>query len=51
MHSYGMEARSYCLDKHPGSLHERFNNQFFLESTGLLLENNKCKFIDECFVQ
>ena len=49
MHAYGMEERSYCIDKHPGSLHERFNKQFVLESTRLFLENNNCKFIDGMF--
>ena len=32
LHAYGLEDLSYWIDKHPGSLHERFNKQFVSES-------------------
>ena len=50
-HGYGLEALSYWIDKHPGSLQERFNKQFFLESATLILKNNNRKFNDKFFVQ
>ena len=51
LHAYGLEALSYWIDKHRGSLKERFCKQFVLESARLILKNNKCKFNDEFFVQ
>ena len=51
LHAYELEALSYWIDKHPGSLHKRFSKQFVLESARLILENNNCKFSDEIFVQ
>ena len=50
-HAYALEALSYWINKHPGSLHEIFNKQFVLESGKLIIKNNNCKFIDEFFVQ
>ena len=46
-----MEALSYWIDKRPGSLHERFNKQFVLESKRLILENNNSKFNYEILLQ
>ena len=46
-----MEALSYWIDKHPVSLHERFNKQSVLESARLTLRSNNCKFNYEFFVQ
>ena len=40
-----------CLNEHFGSLYEKFNKQFVLESERPILENNNCKFNDEIFVQ
>ena len=50
-HAYGLEALYYQIDKHPGSLHERFNKEFVLESVTLILENNNCKLNDDFFVE
>ena len=49
-HASGLEALSYWIDKHPGSLHKRFNKQFILESERRILENNNSKYNDEFFV-
>ena len=37
-HAYGLEALSYWINKHPGSLHEIFNKQFVLESTKRIIK-------------
>ena len=50
-HAYGLEALYYQIDNHPGSLHERFNKEFVLESVTLILENNNCKLNDDFFVE
>ena len=50
-HAYGLQALSYWINKHPGSLYEWFNKQLISESTRLILENNNCKFNLEFFVQ
>ena len=42
---------SYWIDKRPGTLQERFNKQFVLESARLILKNNNRKFNDKFFVQ
>ena len=50
-HAYELEALSYWIDKHPGSLHKRFSKTICIRSNRLILENNNCNFNYEFFVQ
>ena len=46
-HNYGLEAISFSIEKHPGSLHSRFSKGFALESIKIILVNNHCTLNDE----
>ena len=51
LHAYRLEALYYRIDKHSGSVHQRFSKQFVLELARFILENNNCKFNNEIFLQ
>lgn len=48
-HAFGLEALSCWIEKHHGSLEERFNKQFVLELARLILENNNCNLMMNFF--
>ena len=50
-HSYGLEAISFWIEKHPDSLHSRFPKGFVLETIKIILENNNCTFNDGFYRQ
>ena len=45
----GLEAISFWIEKHPGSLHSKFSKGLVLQSIKIILENNNCTFNDEFY--
>ena len=50
-HTFGLETQDYWLEKHPESLHERFNREFVFELAKFILQNNNKKFNNEFYNQ
>ena len=50
-HELGVHSIKFWLDKHPESLHPRFNKQFVIDSITLILTNNSFTFDDKIFLQ
>ena len=51
LHNYGLETRSFWIEKYPDSLHSRFSKGFVMESVKIILENNNCTLNDEFYRQ
>ena len=47
----GLEAISFWIEKHPGSLHSKFSKGLVLQSIKIILENNNCTFNNEFYRQ
>ena len=50
-HELGVPSIKFWLNKHPESLHPRFNKQFVIDSIILILTNNSFTFDDKIFLQ
>ena len=50
-HEHGVHSIKFWLNKHPESLHPRFNKQFVIDSITLILTNNSFTFDDKIFLQ
>ena len=46
-----MHSIKFWLNKHPESLHQRFNKQFVIDSITLILTNNSFTFDDKIFLK
>ena len=50
-HELGVHSIKFWLNKHPESLHPRFNKQFVVDSITLILTDNSFTFDDKIFLQ
>ena len=50
-HELGVHSIKFWLNKHPESLHPRFNKQFVIDSITLILTNNSFTFDGKIFLQ